>query len=329
MSLPKNSVHLVVTSPPYPMIQMWDDCFDTWAKNNNIIFKDLLVSNNTAQNAFENVHLCLDLVWQSCDDALIDGGFVCINIGDAVRTIDSNFQLFSNHTRITNWFLAHNYVALPPIIWHKPTNSPNKFMGSGMYPCGAYVTYEHEYILIFKKQGKRGYTKEEQQLRKESAYFYEERNRWFSDLWDIKGTSQKLWNGQSSRNRNASFPFEIPYRLINMYSIQGDVILDPFVGLGTTSFASLSSNRNSIGFDVDAKILKTAKRNLLNCTIKANTVATMRLERHRLAEEELDCTYFNDIHNFKVKTKQEVNLHIRKPFKVYSRNDLVVCEYQE
>lgn len=97
-------------------------------------------------------------------------------------------------------------------------DAPNKFMGSGMLPCGAYVTLEHEWILIFRKGGKRMYrTDEGKSTRRQSGYFWEERNCWFSDVWDIKGTKQNI-AGSGTRERNGSFPLDIPFRLINMYS---------------------------------------------------------------------------------------------------------------
>ena len=112
-------------------------------------------------------------------------------------------------------------------MWRKATNAPNKFMGSGMLPCGAYVTLEHEWILIFRKGGKRVYkTAEAKESRRDSSFFWEERNVWFSDVWEIKGVKQNI-NKAPSRERNASYPLEIPYRLINMYSQKGDVVLDP------------------------------------------------------------------------------------------------------
>ena len=85
------------------------------------------------------------------------------------------------------------FINLPNILWHKTTNAPNKFMGSGMLPCGAYVTLEHEWILIFRKGGKRVYKKtEEKEIRRDSSFFWEERNIWFSDIWEIKGVKQPL-----------------------------------------------------------------------------------------------------------------------------------------
>ena len=122
-------------------------------------------------------------------------------------------------------------------------------MGSGMLPAGAYVTLEHEYILVFRKGGKRKFTDSEKIARQKSAYFYNERNEWFSDTWQVRGTTQKGVKG--SRERSGAYPVEIPYRLINMYSIMGDVVLDPFGGLGTTLMASIMSGRSSISYELD------------------------------------------------------------------------------
>lgn len=316
------SIHLIVTSPPYPMISMWNEVFMKWSNDDKLF-------NRHSTEIFKIQHDCLNNVWQECDRVLIDGGFICINIGDATRTFNDNFQLFSNHSEIINWFTSHEYFNLPDIIWHKPTNSPNSFMGSGMYPAGAYVTYEHEYILIFRKGNNRIFTNEEQIRRKQSAYFWEERNEWFSDIWNIKGTNQIIKNLNSNRQRNASFPFEIPYRLINMYSIEGDTILDPFNGLGTTTLSAIASNRNSIGIDIDKSVCKIAKQNISISTIPLNSYVTSRLNKHKqfVADNNDKLDYFNNYHNLKVMTKQEQQIQIKKPIKIYKQDDCICCNY--
>lgn len=144
-----DSVNLVVTSPPYPMIEMWDEVFTL---QNNKISTVLQCAPNSA---FELMHQELDMVWKECFRVIKPGGFLCINIGDATRTIDGNFQLFNNHARIISCCQSVGFTCLPNIIWRKQTNAPNKFMGSGMLPCGAYVTLEHEYILVFRKGAKK------------------------------------------------------------------------------------------------------------------------------------------------------------------------------
>ncbi len=246
-----NSVNLVITSPPYPMIEMWDDMF---GKMNNEI-KDVLMTNR-GNIAFELMHKELDRVWTECYRVLKDGGILCVNIGDAVRTIEKDFILFPSHSRIISFCSKLNFSNLPNIIWRKTTNAPNKFMGSGMYPPGAYVTLEHEYILIFRKGKKREFKlNDEKRRRQESAYFWEERNSWFSDVWfGLQGTRQKL-EDKKIRNRSAAYPFELAIRLLLMFSIKGDTVLDPFLGTGTTMAAAMFAGRNSIGFEIEKSFL--------------------------------------------------------------------------
>ena len=243
----------MVTSPPYPMIGMWDDVFGS---QNVEIEKALKIGDGKL--AHELMHEILDSVWDEMFRVLKDGRFACINIGDATRKVNGDFCLYPNHARILNYLLKIGFSALPDILWRKQTNVPNKFMGSGMLPAGAYVTLEHEYILILRKGSKREFKTEcEKQNRRESALFWEERNIWYSDVWtDIKGTGQRLSVGDGfetcpPRLRSAAFPYELAYRLVNMYSVKGDVILDPFLGTGTTIAAAMTSGRNSIGVEID------------------------------------------------------------------------------
>ena len=245
--IPSESVDLVVTSPPYPMIGMWDDVFGS----QNVEIEKALKAGD-GKLAHELMHEILGSVWDEIFRVLKDGRFACINIGDATRKVNGDFCLYPNHARILNYLLNIGFSALPDILWRKQTNAPNKFMGSGMLPAGAYVTLEHEYILILRKGSKREFKTEcEKQNRRESALFWEERNIWYSDVWmDIKGTGQRL-SDELSRLRSAAFPYDLAYRLINMYSVKGDVILDPFLGMGTTIAAAMTSGRNSIGVEID------------------------------------------------------------------------------
>ena len=326
-SIDDKSINLIVTSPPYPMIEMWDDLFTSFDKT---IPQDLESGNGYA--AFLKMHTILNSVWGECDRVLKDNGFVCINIGDATRTLNNNFQLFSNHTQIINFFLNKGYSVLPDILWRKPSNSPNKFMGSGMYPAGAYVTYEHEYILIFRKGSKRSFKDSEKLLRQKSAYFWEERNSWFSDLWEIQGTSQLANMPKSSRERNASFPFEIPYRLVNMYSVEGDAVLDPFAGLATTNLACMVSNRNSIGIEIDSQIATAAMKNITISPESINAIINERIQKHlrfinSLDEEKRSRCYINSLHNFLVKTKQETSIKIDRISSIITEDNTLYCNY--
>jgi DNA modification methylase len=317
------SIDLVVTSPPYPMIEMWDDIM---SKQNNDI-KVALDSNNP-RVAFELMHQELDKVWKECWRVLKNGSFLCINIGDATRTINGDFALYNNNARIIQSCNHLGFTNLPNILWRKVSNAPNKFMGSGMLPCGAYVTLEHEWILIFRKGNKREYkSSAEKEFRRDSSFFWEERNIWFSDLWDVKGAKQSI-NQSPSRNRNASFPLEIPFRLINMYSQKGDVVLDPFMGLGTTAIAAIINERNSVGYEIDP-LLKPLLKNILS-SININQANAFLYNRYRkhvdFVEERLkqkkNVKYDNEKLNCKVMTNQETDLvfHYLKSIAILKEN---------
>ena len=329
----ENSVDLVVTSPPYPMIEMWDDIM---ASQNSSI-KDALDSNN-GNKAFELMHKELDRVWDECYRVLKNGGFICINIGDATRTINNNFCLFSSHSRIIQHCLGIGLVNLPNIIWRKQTNAPNKFMGSGMLPCGAYVTIEHDYILVFRKGEKRTYKAQtEKTMRKKSSFFWEERNVWFSDLWDLKGTKQKIANSPT-RERSAAFPLEVPYRLINMYSQIGDTVLDPFMGLGTTMQAAMILGRNSVGFEIDCALKDAIESSIMQMNISdINNLITERFRKHEAFVTERTTTkgplkHFNNYLGCEVMTGQEEELELHYLTDIYKNSGSAFsfsCEYED
>lgn len=306
--VPDNSVNLIVTSPPYPMIAMWDNLIGDIESN--------------PMSAYERFHNELDKVWNECYRVLSDSGILCINIGDATRNINGDFRLYSNHCRITDYCEGIGLTSLPCIIWSKPTNSPNKFMGSGMLPCNAYVTLEHEYILIFRKGNKRKPDKE----RGESAIFFEERNQWYSDIWRVVGTSQTIGD-----KRSAAYPFEIPYRLINMFSQYGDVVLDPFVGTGTTAMATA---RNSIGYEINKELLPVIKKRFRAFSYSDfDDINKRRLARHKdfiekRKKEGKTVKFYNVELKVDVVSKQEtkIKLHPMKTFCLYS-NGNVFCAY--
>lgn len=312
--LAERSVDLVFTSPPYPMIAMWDRTFCSLSPG----VAEALERREWLA-AFEGMHLELDRVWEECLRVLKPGGFACINIGDAVRTVGGDFQLFSNHARILAAMTRLGFTPLPDLLWRKQTNAPNKFMGSGMLPAGAYVTYEHEYILIFRKGSKREFLDEEAKLqRRRSAYFWEERNLWFSDVWlDLKGAVQELPDPES-RSRSGAYPLELPYRIIQMYSILGDTVLDPFLGTGTTSLAAAASGRNSAGFEIDPSLAETARAAIRQTVELGSERAESRLADHEkfVAEQEAagrQWKHRNRHYGFPVMTSQEVDLVLYQP----------------
>lgn len=309
--LENESIDLMITSPPYPMIQMWDEMF---GKQNQEITKAL--KEEKGEIAFELMHKELDKVWNETFRVLKNGGIACINIGDATRTLKGIFQIYTNHARILNHCLKLGFHALPEILWIKETNKPDKFMGSGMLPVGAYVTLEHEHILILRKDGKRNFTKsEDKSNRQKSAFFWEERNFWFSDKWrDINGVFQKL-NHSKLRERSGAYPIELTYRLINMFSVQGDMVLDPFLGTGTTTLGAMASGRNSIGYEIDNNFKEFIEDRIKEIKSIVKEYVKDRLEKHRIfvkkrQEEKGKLKYISKNYKFPVMTRQEINIHI-------------------
>lgn len=303
------SVDLVVTSPPYPMIEMWDDLFRA---ADPAIAKAL--ARCDADNAFQRMHAVLDKVWLELRRVMKPGALACINIGDATRTIDGDFQLFANHARIITALRQLGFSQLPTILWRKTTNAPNKFMGSGMLPAGAYVTLEHEYVLIFRLNGKRPFPTEAlKAARRRSAFFWEERNEWFSDVWfDLTGTRQAMGNAKS-RTRSGAFPLALPYRLIQMFSVKEDLVLDPFLGTGTTLLAAMCSGRHCVGFELDAAFKTVVLEQVADVPRMANRLIETRLEDHvRFIEDRIQrkgpVRYTNRHYRFPVVTAQEVDL---------------------
>lgn len=217
------SVHLIITSPPYPMIKKWDSIFGIvdFDKQHKILFK----------------------TWMECGRVLISGGIACINIGDATRTIDGKgFTCYPNFARVTNDMWRLGFTPLIPIFWKKISNRPNAFLGSGFLPPNCYVSQDHEYIAIFRKGFIRKFQPKDPN-RYESSFTKEERDLWFQQVWNIQGVR--------GAKETSTFPPKIPYRLIRMFSVKGDTVLDPFCGTGIVAKMASELGRNGIGYDIE------------------------------------------------------------------------------
>jgi site-specific DNA-methyltransferase (cytosine-N4-specific) len=245
--LDPESVQLVVTSPPYPMIEMWDGLFEK--------LLDLPRGSFSKQTkAFELSHEFLVRIWAECFRVLDKGGILCVNIGDATRTLAGSFQCYLNHARVAEHCERIGFQSLVPILWRKPTNKPNAFLGSGFFPPNAYVTLDCEYILVFRKGPKR-IVKPQDPLRYASQYSKMERDVWFSQVWDFRGERQ-------NHAETAPFPDELPYRLIRMFSCLGDTVLDPFLGTGTTLKTARTLGRRGIGYEVNPSLKPLIDKNV-------------------------------------------------------------------
>jgi modification methylase len=226
------SIHLVVTSPPYPKLPQWDSLFHALGADDYPAMLRVLAA-----------------AWRECFRVLVPGGILAINIGDALRTEDGRFRLWPNHAETLRAASRIGFRPLPYLLWKKPTNRPNAFLGSGFLPPNAYVTLDCEFILLFRKGDLRRFPAKDP-ARAGSRFSRAERDLWFSQVWsDVRGIPQRTADG-----RSAAFPTAVPERLVRMFSIVGDTVLDPFAGTGTTLWAAARLGRHAVGVEWDPAV---------------------------------------------------------------------------
>jgi modification methylase len=227
--LDDRSVELVVTSPPYPMVPQWDAQF-------------------RALGATDHAGMLrvLEEAWRACHRVLVPGGLLAIVIGDALRRTEEGFRLWPNHAATLLDAERIGFRPLPYLLWKKPTNRPNAYLGSGFLPPNAYVTLDCEFVLLLRKGELRRFPARDPR-REASRFTRGERDRWFSQVWeDVRGARQVGPEG-----RTGAFPPILAERLVRMFSVVGDTVLDPFAGTGTTVWAAASLGRSAVGVELD------------------------------------------------------------------------------
>lgn len=239
--LTDESVHLIITSPPYWQLK-------DYGTNNQIGYHE------TYESYINN----LNLVWNECHRVLHPGCRLCINIGDqfARSVYYGRYKVIPIRTEIIKFCETIGFDYMGAIIWQKVTTTNTTggatIMGSFPYPRNGILKLDYEFILLFKKQGSPPKpTKEQKEL---SIISKEEWNTFFSGHWYIAGAKQE--------GHIAMFPEELPARLIKMFAFVGDIVLDPFLGSGTTSVAALNLERNSIGYEINPEFIPIIKEKL-------------------------------------------------------------------
>lgn len=232
--LSDESVHLIVTSPPYWQLK-------DYGVDDQIGFND----------DYETYVNHLNLVWSECFRVLQKGCRLCVNIGDqfARSTYYGRYKVIPIHTEIIKFCEVIGFDFMGQIIWQKSTtmntSGGGSVMGSYPYPRNGIVKLDFEYILLFKKRGVA--PKPSKQQKESAAMTNEEWNTYFSGHW--------YFNGAKQDKHLAMFPEELPRRLIKMFSFPGETVLDPFLGSGTTSLAARKLGRNSIGYEINENFL--------------------------------------------------------------------------
>ncbi|MGB8225858.1 MAG: site-specific DNA-methyltransferase, partial [Sedimentisphaerales bacterium] len=239
--LEDKSIQLIITSPPYWQLK-------DYGNGSQIGFDD------TYEDYINN----LNLVWNECYRSLENGCRLCINIGDqfARSVYYGRYKIIPIRTEIIKFCETIGFDYMGAIIWQKVTTCNTTggatIMGSFPYPRNGIIKIDYEFILIFKKPG---ISKEiPKDIKEKSKLTTAEWNQYFAGHWNIPGEKQ---NGHL-----AMFPEEIPKRLIKMFSFVGDMILDPFLGSGTTSMAAKNLERNSIGYEINADFIPVIKEKL-------------------------------------------------------------------
>jgi site-specific DNA-methyltransferase (adenine-specific) len=228
--LQDKSVHLIVTSPPYWQLK-------DYGTDNQIGFND----------DYETYINHLNLVWKECYRVLHDGCRLCVNIGDqfARSVYYGRYKIIPIHTEIIKFCEILGLDFMGQIIWQKVTTMNTtggaSIMGSYPFPRNGMVKLDFEYILLFKKQGNAPKPTIEQ--KENSKMTNEEWNTYFNGHWYFPGAKQD--------KHLAMFPEELPYRLIRMFSFPNEMVLDPFMGSGTTAMVAHKLNRNSIGYEIN------------------------------------------------------------------------------
>ncbi len=219
--LPDESVHLMVTSPPYNVGKEYDEDLD-----------------------MDEYRGLLKAVFREVYRKLVVGGRACVNVANLGRR-----PYIPLHSFIIEDMLDLGFLMRGEIIWQKAASAgASTAWGSWMSASNPTLRDVHEYILVFSKSSMR----REKEGRK-STIARDEFLEYTKSVWSFPTESAKRVG------HPAPFPEELPYRLIQLYTFEGDVVLDPFCGSGTTCIAALKTNRHYVGFDINEEYVNLAK----------------------------------------------------------------------
>ena len=223
--LPDNCLHLMVTSPPYNVTKDYDE--------------DL---------SLEEYLQLLKNVFSETYRTLVHGGRACVNVANLGRKPYIPLSAYISQMMIEIGFLMRG-----EIIWHKGAGAGvSMAWGSWQSAANPVLRDTHEYILVFSK----GTFSRKKSEGKENTITREQFLEWTKSVWTM--------NPESARKvgHPAPFPVELPYRLIQLYAFKDEVVLDPFMGSGSTAIAALQSGRKYIGYEIDPEYVKLAEKRI-------------------------------------------------------------------
>jgi len=227
--LPDNSVHLMVTSPPYNVGKEYDEALTLEG------YKEFLMR-----------------VWKEVYRVLVPGGRACVNIANLGRK-----PYIPLHTFIIEDMLELGFLMRGEIIWNKASSSsPSTAWGSWLSAANPTLRDIHEYILIFSKE-----TFARKRIpQRSSTISREEFLELTKSVWTFPAEQAK------AVGHPAPFPVELPYRFIQLYTYEGEVVLDPFMGSGQTAIAAVKTKRHYVGYDINEEYVRLAERKIRRFT---------------------------------------------------------------
>jgi site-specific DNA-methyltransferase (adenine-specific) len=258
--LPDESVHLVVTSPPYWTLKEYAPS----------------VAQMGAIKDYEKFLDELDKVWRECERVLVPGGRICCVVGDVCipRKRTGRHYVVPLHADIQVRSRRLGLDCLTPILWHKIANGATEAEGNGAgfygkpYQPGSVIKNDIEYILLLRKGG--GYRSVTNAQKVLSMLTKEEMQAWFRSFWtDIRGSSTR-------GGHPAPYPIELAERLIRMFSFAGDTVLDPFAGTASTSLAAIEAGRNSIANEIERSYVAIARKRIQEATAQTRMLGAVR-----------------------------------------------------
>jgi DNA modification methylase len=218
--LPDNSVHLMITSPPYNVGKDYD------ADLTLTEYEDLLFD-----------------VMTEVYRVLVEGGRVCINIANVGRS-----PYIPLHLYLTEIAHSCGFFMRGEIIWDKGASAGTSCAwGSWQSSSNPVLRDVHEYILVFCKGTFKRHPVLQNSIGRDD--FLESTK----SIWRFPSASAKR------ANHPAPFPVELPLRLIHLYSYVGDTVLDPFIGSGTTAEAAVKTGRRYVGYEINEKYVDVAR----------------------------------------------------------------------
>lgn len=223
--LPEASVHLMVTSPPYNVGKEYDE--------------DLTLEEYLA---------FLKRVWREVHRVLVPGGRACVNVANLGRR-----PYIPLHAFIIRDMLELGFLMRGEIIWDKGASAAaSTAWGSWKSPANPTLRDVHEYILVFSK----GAFSRPNPAGRPGTISPEEFLEFTKSVWSFPAESARRVG------HPAPFPVELPYRLIQLYTFKDEVVLDPFMGSGSTAIAALKAGRRYVGYEIDPKYLRLAEKRI-------------------------------------------------------------------